>query len=127
NDLVSYNDKHNEANGEENRDGDPNNRSWNSGAEGPTDDPKIDNLRRQQQRNFLTTLLLSEGVPMLLGGDEFGRTQSGNNNAYCHDDEISWFNWQRNEKQKSLFEFTRQLIQLRREHPVFRRPKFFAA
>jgi len=125
NDLVSYNDKHNEANGEENRDGDPNNRSWNCGAEGPTDDPKIDNLRRQQQRNFLTTLLLSEGVPMLLGGDEFGRTQNGNNNAYCHDDEISWFNWQWSEKQKRLFEFTRKLIQLRREHTVFRRPKFF--
>jgi isoamylase len=125
NDLVSYNDKHNEANGEENRDGDSNNRSWNCGAEGPTDDPKIDNLRRQQQRNFLTTLLLSLGAPMLLGGDEFGRTQSGNNNAYCQDNEISWFNWQWNDKQKRLFEFTRKLIRFRQEHPVFRRPKFF--
>jgi glycogen operon protein len=125
NDLVSYNDKHNDANGEENRDGDPNNRSWNCGAEGPTDDPNIQTLRRRQQRNFLTTLLLSQGVPMLLAGDEFGRTQQGNNNAYCQDSEISWFNWQRDEHQKRLFEFTRKLIQLRSEHPVFRRGKFF--
>jgi isoamylase len=125
NDLVSYNDKHNEANGEENRDGDPNNRSWNCGNEGPTNDAKIENLRRRQQRNFLTTLFLSQGVPMLLGGDEFGRTQNGNNNAYCQDNEISWFNWQWNEKQKQELEFTKRLIQLRREHPVFRRPKFF--
>jgi len=125
NDLVSYNDKHNQANGEENRDGDPNNRSWNCGAEGLTDDPKIESLRRQQQRNFLTMLLLSQGMPMLLGGDEFGRTQKGNNNAYCQDNEISWFNWQWNEKQERLFEFTRKLIHLRREHPVFRQPKFF--
>jgi len=125
NDLVSYNDKHNEANGEENRDGDPNNRSWNAGVEGPTKDAKIEKFRRQQQRNFLTTLFLSEGVPMLLGGDEFSRTQEGNNNAYCQDNEISWLNWQWDDKQKSLFEFTRKLIQLRREHPVFRRPKFF--
>jgi glycogen operon protein len=125
NDLVSYNDKHNDANGEENRDGDPNNRSWNCGVEGPTDDPNVQTLRRRQQRNFLTTLLLSQGVPMLLGGDEFGRTQQGNNNAYCQDSEISWFNWQRDEHQKRLFEFTRKLIELRREHPVFRRGKFF--
>lgn len=125
NDLVSYNDKHNEANGDENRDGDNHNRSWNCGVEGPTDDPKIDILRRQQQRNFLTMLFLSQGVPMLLGGDEFGRTQHGNNNAYCQDNEISWLNWQRNEKQNRLLEFTRKLIQLRREHAVFRRPKFF--
>jgi len=124
NDLVSYNDKHNEANGDENRDGDNHNRSWNCGVEGPTDDPKIDILRRQQQRNFLTMLFLSQGVPMLLGGDEFGRTQQGNNNAYCQDNEISWLNWQRNEKQNRLSEFTRKLIQLRREHAVFRRPKF---
>jgi glycogen operon protein len=124
-DLVSYNDRHNEANGEDNRDGDPNNRSWNCGVEGPTDDPKIDGLRRQQQRNFLTALFLSQGVPMLLGGDEFDRTQKGNNNAYCQDNEISWCDWQWNDKQKSLFEFTRKLIHLRREHPVFRRPKFF--
>ena len=125
NDLVSYNDKHNEVNGDENRDGDNHNRSWNCGVEGPTDDPNIGSLRRQQQRNFLTMLFLSQGVPMLLGGDEFGRTQKGNNNAYCQDNEISWLNWQRNEKQNRLFEFTRKLIQLRREHAVFRRPKFF--
>ena len=125
NDLVSYNDKHNEANGDENRDGDSHNRSWNCGVEGPTDDPAIDNLRRRQQRNFLTMLFLSQGVPMLLGGDEFGRTQKGNNNAYCQDNEISWLNWQRNEKQNRLFEFTKKLIEFRREHAVFRRPKFF--
>ena len=125
NDLVSYNDKHNEANGDENRDGDNHNRSWNCGVEGPTDDPKIDILRRQQRRNFLTMLFLSQGVPMLLGGDEFGRTQQGNNNAYCQDNEISWLNWERNEKQNRLLEFTRKLAQLRREHAVFRRPKFF--
>ncbi len=124
NDLASYNDKHNEANGEENKDGDNNNQSWNSGAEGPTDDPKINALRRRQCRNFLTTLFLSQGVPMLLGGDEFGRTQNGNNNAYCQDNEISWFNWHHDRDQKRLFEFTRRLIQLRRQHPVFRRRKF---
>jgi len=124
-DLVSYNDKHNEANGENNSDGDNNNQSWNCGAEGPTGDPKIDNLRRKQRRNFLTTLFLSQGVPMLLGGDEFGRSQNGNNNAYCQDNELSWINWQRDEKQNQLLEFTRKLIQLRKDHPVFRRPKFF--
>ena len=125
-DLVSYNEKHNEANGEKNHDGDNNNLSWNHGAEGPTDDPKINVLRERQQRNFLTTLFVSQGVPMLLGGDEFGRTQNGNNNAYCQDNEISWLNWEkRDEKQNALFEFTRRLIQLRHEHPVFRRPKFF--
>src|SRR5438477_6033206 len=124
-DLVSYNDKHNEANGDENRDGDGHNRSWNCGVEGPTDDPNIGSLRRRQQRNFLTMLFLSQGVPMLLGGDEFGRTQKGNNNAYCQDNEISWLNWQRNEKQNRLFEFTKKLIEFRREHAVFRRPKFF--
>jgi glycogen operon protein len=125
NDLVSYNDKHNEANGDENRDGDSHNRSWNCGVEGPTDDPSIDSLRRRQQRNFLTMLFVSQGVPMLLGGDEFGRTQKGNNNAYCQDNEIGWLNWQRNEKQNRLFEFTKKLIEFRREHAVFRRPKFF--
>jgi len=124
-DLVSYNDKHNEANGENNSDGDNNNQSWNCGAEGPTGDPKIDNLRRKQRRNFLTTLFLSQGVPMLLGGDEFGRSQNGNNNAYCQDNELSWINWQRDEKQNQLLEFTKKLIQLRKDHPVFRRPKFF--
>ena len=125
NDLVSYNDKHNEANGEENRDGESHNRSWNCGAEGPSDNSKIGKLRRQQQRNFLAMLFLSQGVPMLLGGDEFSRTQNGNNNAYCQDNELSWFNWQWDEKQKRQFEFTRKLIQLRRDHPVFRRTKFF--
>jgi glycogen operon protein len=124
NDLVSYNEKHNQANGENNQDGDNNNQSWNCGAEGVTDDDKINTLRRKQRRNFLTTLFLSQGVPMLLGGDEFGRTQNGNNNAYCQDNEISWFNWRRSEEQDMLLEFTRRLIQLRRDHPVFRRPKF---
>jgi isoamylase len=125
NDLVSYNEKHNEANGEDNKDGDNNNQSWNCGVEGPTDDPKIGMLRRKQRRNFLTTLFLSQGVPMLAGGDEFGRSQNGNNNAYCQDNEISWFNWERNDEQNRLLEFTKRLIQLRKDHPVFRRPKFF--
>src|SRR5438270_3537135 len=125
-DLVSYDHKHNEANGEKNSDGDNNNYSWNHGVEGPTDDPKINALRERQRRNFLATLFVSQGVPMLCGGDEFGRTQNGNNNAYCQDNEISWLNWQkRDEKQKALLEFTREMIQLRRDHPVFRRPKFF--
>ena len=123
-DLVSYNEKHNEANGENNNDGDNNNHSWNCGAEGPTDDAKITALRRKQLRNFLTTLFLSQGVPMMLGGDEFGRTQNGNNNAYCQDNELSWLNWQRTAEQDQLLEFTRRVIRLRREHPVFRRPKF---
>jgi glycogen operon protein len=125
NDLVCYNDKHNELNGDNNTDGDNNNQSWNCGAEGPTDDPEINELRERQCRNFLTTLFLSQGVPMLPGGDEWGRTQNGNNNAYCQDNEISWLNWERDEKQNQLLEFTRKLIQLRRDHPVFRRPKFF--
>jgi isoamylase len=125
-DLVSYNEKHNEANGEKNHDGDNNNLSWNHGVEGPTEDPKINALRERQCRNFLTTLFISQGVPMLLGGDEFGRTQNGNNNAYCQDNELSWFHWEKqDEKQNALLEFTRRLIQLRRQHPVFRRPKFF--
>jgi isoamylase len=124
-DLVSYNEKHNEANGENNNDGDNNNHSWNCGVEGPTDDPEIQRLRARQRRNFLTTLFLSQGVPMLCGGDEWGRTQKGNNNAYCQDNEISWLDWERDEKQVLLLEFTRKLIGLRREHPVFRRPKFF--
>jgi len=123
NDLVSYNEKHNEANGENNQDGDNNNQSWNCGAEGPTEDPKINALRRKQRRNVLTTLFLSQGVPMLLGGDESGRTQKGNNNAYCQDNEISWFNWQQRDNQ--LFEFTKRLIEFRKKHSVFRRPKFF--
>jgi isoamylase len=125
-DLVSYNEKHNEANGEKNHDGDNNNLSWNHGVEGPTEDAKINALRERQRRNFLTTLLISQGVPMLLGGDEFGRTQNGNNNAYCQDNELSWFHWEKwDENQNALFEFTRRLIQLRHHHPVFRRPKFF--
>jgi isoamylase len=124
-DLVSYNEKHNELNGDNNTDGENNNQSWNCGAEGPTDDPEINELRERQCRNFLTTLFLSQGVPMLPGGDERGRTQNGNNNAYCQDNEISWLNWERDEKQTQLLEFTRKLIQLRRDHPVFRRPKFF--
>jgi glycogen operon protein len=125
NDLVSYNDKHNEANGENNNDGDNNNHSWNHGVEGPTDDPDVTALRARQRRNMLTTLLLSQGVPMLTAGDEWARTQHGNNNAYCQDNEISWLNWEHTEEQNQLFEFSRRLIQLRREHPVFRRPKFF--
>jgi glycogen operon protein len=123
NDLVSYNEKHNEANGEGNRDGTDDNRSWNCGAEGPTDDQAILGLRTRQQQNFLATLLLSQGVPMLLGGDEFGRTQGGNNNAWCQDNEISWFHW--DAADADLTDFTRRLIALRRAHPVFRRTKFF--
>lgn len=124
NDLVSYNDKHNEANLEDNKDGTDDNRSWNHGVEGPTDDPEIRELRRRQQRNFLTTLFLSQGVPMLLGGDEFSRTQHGNNNAWCQDNELSWFHWDWDDDQRALFEFTHRLVELRREHPVFRRPAF---
>jgi glycogen operon protein len=123
-DLVSYNDKHNEANGEGNQDGTDDNRSWNHGAEGPTDDPEINALRARQQRNFLTTLLLSQGVPMLLGGDEFGRSQGGSNNAWCQDNEISWFDWETADGE--LVEFTRRLIELRQAHPVFRRSKFLS-
>ena len=124
-DLVSYNDKHNEANGEDNRDGDNNGRSWNCGAEGPTDDEAINALRRRQQRNFLATLLLSQGVPMLCGGDEYGRTQNGNNNAYCQDNELSWLSWERTPEQQRQEDFTARLIRLRNDHPIFRRPKFF--
>ena len=122
-DLVSYNEKHNAANGEHNRDGESHNRSWNCGAEGPTPDPEINALRARQQRNFLVTLMLSQGVPMLLGGDELGRTQQGNNNAYCQDNELSWYDW-RNIDQ-SLLDFTRRLIQFRLDHPVFRRRRWF--
>jgi len=124
-DLVSYNKKHNELNGDKNSDGDNNNQSWNCGVEGPTDDPEINKLRERQRRNFLTTLFVSQGVAMLNGGDEWGRSQNGNNNAYCQDNEISWFNWERDEKHYRSLEFTRKLIQLRKDHPVFRRPKFF--
>ncbi len=122
-DLVSYNDKHNDANGEENRDGESHNRSWNLGAEGPTDDPGILALRTRQTRNFLTTLFLSQGVPMLVGGDELGRTQGGNNNAYCQDNEISWYDWANADH--SLIDFTRRLIKLRHSHPVFCRRRWF--
>jgi isoamylase len=124
-DLVSYDHKHNEANGEDNRDGSNDNRSWNCGAEGPTDDPAILALRARQKRNFLTTLLLSQGVPMLLAGDEMGRTQQGNNNAYCQDNEISWVNWAIREDDTELLDYVRALIKLRAEHPVLRRRRFF--
>ncbi|HEX7311209.1 MAG TPA: glycogen debranching protein GlgX [Gaiellaceae bacterium] len=125
-DLVSYNEKHNEANDEGNRDGTDDNRSWNCGVEGWTDDPSVLALRGRQQRNFLTTLLLSQGVPMLLGGDELSRTQQGNNNAWCQDNEISWFDWDLGDDEQRLLEFVRRLIALRRDHPVFRRTRFFA-
>ena len=124
-DLVSYNEKHNSANGEANRDGDNSNSSWNCGAEGPTDDPAINALRRRQRRNFLTTLFLSQGVPMLTAGDEYGRSQEGNNNAYCQDNELSWLSWKHDGDDRRLLEFTSRLIRLRHEHPIFRRPKFF--
>jgi len=123
-DLVSYNQKHNEANLEDNRDGTDDNRSWNCGVEGDTDDPEMLALRARQQRNFLTTLFVSQGTPMLLGGDEIGRTQLGNNNAWCQDDEISWYDWSGDPAQDELREFTRRLIALRRAHPVFRRKSF---
>jgi glycogen operon protein len=123
-DLVSYDEKHNEANLEENRDGSDDNRSWNCGVEGPTDDPEVNALRRRQQQNFLATLLLSIGVPMVLSGDERSRTQLGNNNAYCQDNELSWLVWSLDEERAELLEFTRRLIAFRKEHPVFRRDWF---
>ena len=122
NDLVSYDRKHNEANGEDNRDGTDDNRSWNCGVEGPTDDQDVLALRARQKRALLLTLLLSGGVPLLLGGDELGRTQKGNNNAYCQDNEITWFDW--SSADDDLLRFTRNLISLRRRHPVFRRRRF---
>jgi glycogen operon protein len=122
-DLVSYNDKHNEANGEDNRDGESHNRSWNCGEEGPTDKPEVVALRNRQTRNFLTTLLLSQGVPMILGGDELGRSQRGNNNGYCQDNEISWYDWAN--RDTALLQFTRRLIMLRLRHPVFCRRRWF--
>ncbi|HPF59177.1 MAG TPA: glycogen debranching protein GlgX [Candidatus Competibacteraceae bacterium] len=126
-DLVSYNERHNEANGEDNQDGDSHNRSWNCGTEGDTSDPAILALRLHQRRNFLTTLLLSQGVPMLLAGDEVGRTQRGNNNAYCQDNEISWFDWDISwlPENRELLAFTQRLIQIRQRHPTFRRRHFF--
>lgn len=123
-DLVSFNDKHNEANGEDNNDGESHNRSWNCGAEGPTDDPGVNELRARQQRNFLTTLLLSQGVPMICHGDELGRTQNGNNNGYCQDNEITWINWA--QADAGLLDFTRAVSALRASHPVFRRRRFFS-
>ncbi len=125
NDLVSYNDKHNEANGEDNRDGSNDNLSWNCGAEGPTEDPAIGKLRERQKRNFLATLVLSQGVPMLLAGDELGHTQQGNNNGYCQDSEISWINWEQTPERRQLHDFVRQLIRLRRDQAVLRRRRFF--
>ena len=124
-DLVSYNHKHNEANGEGNRDGMDDNLSWNCGVEGPTDDPAILSLRGRQQRNFLASLLFSQGVPMMLGGDEIGHTKKGNNNTYPQDNELNWLNWNLDEKKQNLLDFTRLLIRVRREHPVFRRRTFF--
>ncbi|AJF67892.1 glycogen debranching protein GlgX [Streptomyces vietnamensis] len=126
-DLVSYNDKHNEANGEGNRDGESYNRSWNCGVEGETEDVGIAELRARQMRNFLATLMLSQGVPMLSHGDEFGRTQGGNNNAYCQDNEVSWVRWpkENSEAEGTLLRFTRAMVRLRRDHPVFRRRRFF--
>lgn len=122
-DLVSYNEKHNEANGEHNEDGESNNRSWNCGVEGPTEDPEINSLREKQKRNFLTTLFLSQGIPMLVAGDEISRTQQGNNNSYCQDNEISWINWQTADQE--LLAFTSRLIRIRVEHAVFSRKNWF--
>jgi isoamylase len=124
-DLVSYNEKHNDANGEGGEDGESHNRSWNCGVEGETDDPAVLALRARQQRNMLTTLLISQGVPMLAHGDEIGRTQQGNNNVYCQDNELAWVNWDLTESQQELLEFTGRLFRLRNEHPVLRRRRFF--
>ena len=122
-DLVSYNEKHNEANGDDNSDGESHNRSWNCGVEGPTDDPEVIALRARQQRNFIATLLLSQGVPMICHGDELGRTQQGNNNGYCQDNELTWIDWKNLDV--DLLAFTRHVSSLRRDHPVFRRRRFF--
>ena len=125
NDLVSYDTKHNEDNGEDNRDGDNNNCSWNCGAEGPTDDPAINQLRDKKIRSILATLLLSQGVPMLQAGDEIGRTQRGNNNAYCHDDELTWLDWEVDQRKTDLLKFVRRVVHFFREQPVFHRRRFF--
>jgi glycogen operon protein len=122
-DLVSYDRKHNEANGDANRDGESANRSWNNGVEGPTDDPDVLERRARQRRSLLATLLLSQGVPMILGGDELGRTQGGNNNAYCQDNETSWYDWEAADL--DLLDFTRRLVHFRRAHPVFHRRRWF--
>ncbi len=124
-DLVSYNDKHNEANGEDNRDGENHNHSWNCGVEGPTDDPEILALRARQKRNLIATLLLSQGVPMLRAGDELSHSQGGNNNAYCQDNAISWLDWRLEPEEQSFLDFVRRMLALRREHPIFRRRRFF--
>jgi glycogen operon protein len=121
---VSYNDKHNEANDENNQDGSNNNLSWNHGVEGPTDDPEINALRQRQMRNFFATLLLSQGTPMIVAGDEFARTQDGNNNAYCQDSEIGWVNWDLSEDGKALLKFVKRLIKLRLAYPILRRGRF---
>jgi isoamylase len=126
NDLVSYNGKHNEANGEDNRDGIDENLSWNCGFEGPTDDPEVEALRKRQVKNFAAILLLSQGVPMILGGDEIRRTQQGNNNAYCQDNEISWFDWKLAEKNRGIYRFFKQMITLRKSLPTLRRDHFFS-
>lgn len=125
-DLVTYNDRHNEANGEENRDGSDNNRSWNCGVEGPTDDADINELRQRQMRNLLATLLLSQGTPMLLAGDEFARTQRGNNNAYCQDNEVSWLDWNLSQEGRALCDFVKQLTALRARYPILRRSRFLS-
>ncbi|MFC4556507.1 glycogen debranching protein GlgX [Georgenia faecalis] len=125
-DLVTYNEKHNEANGEDNNDGESHNRSWNGGEEGPTDNEEVRQVRARQQRNFLATLLFSQGVPMIAHGDELGRTQQGNNNVYCQDNELSWVDWDLDEERTALLDFTRRLVRLRADHPVFRRRRFFA-
>jgi glycogen operon protein len=124
-DLVSYNEKHNEANGEQNQDGTNNNDSWNCGAEGPTDDPAVNALRWQQKRNLITTLLLSQGVPMLLAGDELSQTQQGNNNTYCQDNELTWLHWDLTDAQQAFCDFVRAVVHLQRTQPVFQRRKFF--
>ena len=123
NDLVSYNEKHNEENGEDSRDGESHNRSWNHGVEGPTNDEAINELRDRQRRNLLTTLLLSQGVPMLLSGDELGRTQGGNNNAYCHDSDLSWIDWERVDQ--TTLDWVQRLLAFRSAHPIFRRRRWF--
>jgi len=125
-DLVTYDQKHNEANGEENKDGSDHNDSWNHGVEGETDDPGINALRERQKRNFIATLVLSQGVPMLCGGDEMGRTQRGNNNGYCQDNELAWLDWSLDEKKRALLQFTHRMFALRASQPVLRRRKFFS-
>ncbi len=124
-DLVSYNEKHNEANGEENRDGESHNLSWNCGAEGPTDDPNVLALRERQKRNFMATLMLSQGVPMIRAGDELSHTQQGNNNTYCQDNELSWLDWELDDRRQQFLDFVAEVVALKREQPVLHRPKFF--